>query len=92
MELGSRNLGSHCDRDASGVDEFQGGTSAGSNMDGVTDLELAEICRQRHMSVTGFNNKSEFQRGLIYLLGTCISTKQLLVGFVLSSPSSLASS
>src|SRR5882724_5674032 len=37
-------------------------------------------------------NKFEFQRGLIYLLGTCISTKKLLVGFGLSSPSSLASS
>jgi len=31
------------------------------------------------------HNKSEFQRGLIYLLGTCISTKQLLVGFGITS-------
>src|SRR5882724_7247548 len=38
------------------------------------------------------HNKSKFQRGLIYLVGTCISTKKLLVGFGLSSPSSLASS
>src|SRR5882672_8873821 len=38
------------------------------------------------------HNKSEFQRGLIYLLWTCISTKLLLVGFSISFPSSLASS
>jgi len=38
------------------------------------------------------HNRSEFEGGLIYLLGTCISTKQLLVGFGLSSQSSLASS
>jgi len=28
------------------------------------------------------HNKSELQTGLIYLLGTCISTKQLLVGWL----------
>src|SRR5882724_3017695 len=53
----------------------------------------------RHVDVEGVawevmwkHNRSEFQRGLIYLLGTCISTKKLLVGFGLSSPGSLASS
>ena len=34
----------------------KGGTSAGGVTRGVTGLELANICQQSHVSVTGLNN------------------------------------
>ena len=55
MELNSGNLRSRCDCSDSRAEEFQGGTSAGIVTGGVTGSELAMICQQSHMSVTGCN-------------------------------------
>jgi len=38
-----------------GLMSSKGGTSAGGVTGGVTGSELAEICQQSHMSVTGHN-------------------------------------
>jgi len=40
------------------ADEFRGGTSAGGVTGDVTGLELAKVCQQSYMSVTGCNNSS----------------------------------
>src|SRR5882724_6746606 len=59
MELNSGNLGSQCEAVIAvlqGLMSSEGGTSAGGVTGGVTDLELAKICQQIHMSVTGCNN------------------------------------
>ena len=58
MELNSGNLGSQCEAVivvlqglmSSKVELVQGGVTGG-----VTGLELADICQQSHMSVTGCN-------------------------------------
>ena len=58
MELNSRNLGSWCEAVIvmlQGLMSSEGGTSAGGVTGGVTDLELAEICQQSHVSVMGCN-------------------------------------
>ena len=52
----SRESVRSCDSSATRADEFQGGTSAGVVTRGVTGPELAKICQQSHMSVTGHNN------------------------------------
>ena len=56
-ELNSGNLGSWCEAVIAvlqGLMSSRGGTSA----EGVTGLELAEICQQSHMSVMGHNISS----------------------------------
>src|SRR5882724_4831454 len=58
MELNSGNLGSQCEAVIvvlQGLMSSEGGTSAGGVTGGVTDSELAKICHQSHMSVTGCN-------------------------------------
>ena len=60
MELNSRNLGSWCEAVIAvlqGLMSSKGGTSAGGVTGGVTGSELADICQQSHMSVTGCNNE-----------------------------------
>ena len=44
-----------CDSGASMADEFWGGTSAGGMTGDVTSLELAEVCQQSYVRVTGCN-------------------------------------
>jgi len=44
-----------CDSSASRADEFWGGTSARGVTGVVTGSELAEVCQQSHVSVTGRN-------------------------------------
>src|SRR5882724_159235 len=59
MELNSGNLRSQCEAVIAvlqGLMSSKGGTSAGGVTGGVTDLELANICQQSHMSLTGCNN------------------------------------
>ena len=51
----SRELVWSCDSSVSRADEFRGGTSAGGVTGDVTGLELAEVCQQSHISVTGCN-------------------------------------
>jgi len=55
VELNSGNLGSQCEAVIAvlqGLMSSRGGTSAG----GVTGSELAEICLQSHVTVTGHNS------------------------------------
>src|SRR5882724_205017 len=54
----SRESVCSCDSSASRADEFRGGTSAGDVIGGVTGLEVAEVCQQSHVGVTGRNNRS----------------------------------
>src|SRR5882724_7730708 len=49
----SRELVRSCDSGASRADEFRGGTSARGVTGSVTGSELAQVCQQSHMSVTG---------------------------------------
>ena len=59
MELNSGNLRSWCEAVIvvlQGLMSSKGGTSAGVVTRGVTGSELAEICQQCHMSVTGCNS------------------------------------
>jgi len=54
VQLNSRNFGSWCEAVIvvlQGLMSSEGGTSAW----GVTDLELADICQQSHVSVMGCN-------------------------------------
>ena len=60
MELNYRNLGSWCEAVIvvlQGLMSSEGGTSTG----GVTDLELADICQQSHVSVMGHNTDSVYR-------------------------------
>ena len=53
----------NCDSGASRADEFRGGTSAKGVTGSVTGLELAEVCQQSHVSVTGCNKTSGHSQG-----------------------------
>ena len=58
MELNSWNLRSQSKAVIAVLQSLmssKGGTSAGVVTGGVTDSELAEICQQSHVSVTGHN-------------------------------------
>src|SRR5882724_11683841 len=63
----SRESVQSCDSGASRADEFQGGTSAGSAAGDVTGSELAEVCQQSHVSVTGHKIMSELVQSLYML-------------------------
>src|SRR5882724_2913942 len=52
----SRESVQSCDSGASRADEFRGGTSARGVTGDVTGSELAEVCQQIHVSVTGHNS------------------------------------
>src|SRR5882724_6118726 len=45
-----------CDSSASRADEFRGGTSARGVTGSVTGSELAEVCQQSYVGVTGRNS------------------------------------
>ena len=55
----SRELVRSCDSGASRAEEFRGGTSARGVTGSVTGSELAKVCQQSHVSVTGCNIYSE---------------------------------
>src|SRR5882724_4627222 len=55
-----------CDSGASRADEFRGGTSAVGVTVDVTGLELAKVCQQSHVSVTGHNSTPQLASGKVH--------------------------
>ena len=50
------------------ADVFQGGTSAGGMTRDVTGSELAEVCQQIYVRVTGCNRIADLHPGELYVL------------------------
>src|SRR5882724_7502907 len=67
----SRESVRSCDSSASRADEFRGGTSAVGVTVDVTGSELAKVCQQSHVSVTGHNSTPQLASGKVpYVFST----------------------